>query len=396
VRTYNGDESSVCSRTVRGGRPGVRSRTAAIAAAVLVAMGLLFLRTPGLVLAKPHPHVDKPAYVVVASAPDEMDDTKHEAVTGGDTTKVFQWKVPTPPAPVAKVDEYKKKHTKKVSCLAVSRGGTGPNPNKLFRASYDGHVLVSTLGDFTNGGFITFFDTFTPPPPMGPAMEVWSVAASPDGLLAVSGTNYGEITVWDADTGDLRGNVPPETSFYPVGGLAFRKVPQGQNPQILAARDGGEVVRYELVPAANGKIALTDMNKTFSHGNELAVNSVAVTSNGDIAVSAGFDMTVRIWNVETLAVIKDITDHKNIVWRVAISPNNDRVASASEDGTVRLYTINGEPLIDPATNKPAVIQEPKMGGIMGVAFVTNDKVVYTAEDQAGADVKVWMINGFHP
>ena len=217
------------------------------AAPLLSAAGLYCLWHSSRAASAPHPHVDKPACVVTASASNAAD-ANHEVVSGGDNMKVTHWRVNTPPPPApAELGIYKRNHTKKVSFLAVSRGGTGANPNKLFRASYDGFVIVSRLGDYTNAGFITLYSRHTQPP-MAADMEVWSVAGSPDGTKAVSGTNFGEIDLWDAETGNKLGRIAGETSFYPVGGLAFLPAPTSGPQQFLSARDGGEVILYNIVP----------------------------------------------------------------------------------------------------------------------------------------------------
>jgi WD40 repeat protein len=396
VKTFERDRGRVRRRCAVDRGSTLQRGAAAWTAGLLLALAGVRAARPAM--AKPHPHVDKPASVAAASDPGEPDQNKHEAVTGGDTKKVIHWQVKDPPADPVNLGEYKKSHAKKVSYVSVSRGGAGPHPNKLFRASYDGKVIVSTLNDFTNAGFITYYDEHSSPSTTAD-MEVWCVAASQDGVLAVSSTNFGEIKLWKADDGTTLGTVPGETSFYPVGGLAFLPPVAGRNNQFLAAHADGNVILYEIVPPpANppGQPHALNPVRTFSHQNELAVNSVAVTSDGAIAVSGGFDMTVRIWDVAAGTQTKEIEDNKNIVWRVAISPNNQRIATASDDGTVRLYSIDGRPLIDPMTQQPAVRDESAKGGIMGVAFVTNDKVVYTAPDQSGLDAKVWKINGFNP
>src|SRR4051812_32498715 len=110
VRTYNG-ESSVRKRIIKGGRRGVRCRAAGFAAALLVAAGLSMQHT-GRAMAKPHPHVDKPASVAAATLPTETVPSKHEVVTGGDlggnNKSVNHWTVATNPA--VNIGNYKKTH----------------------------------------------------------------------------------------------------------------------------------------------------------------------------------------------------------------------------------------------------------------------------------------------
>ena len=371
---------------------------------LLIAMGLYYLWHPGQAVSAAHPHVDKPACVVTASAPGATD-ANHEVVAGGDSMSVTQWRVNLPPPDPFNLGTYKRNHTKKVSFLAVRRGGTGVNPNKLFRASYDGFVIVSILGDYTNAGFITLYSRHTQPP-MAADMEVWSVAGSPDGTKAVSGTNFGEIDLWDAETGIKLGRIAGETSFYPVGGLVFLPPPASASApqQFLAARDGGEVVLYNIVPPSAMMPDYTfTVAHTFSHENDLAVNSVAISTDGKTAVSGGFDMTVRIWDVEHLTPKgSPITAHRNVVWRVAISPDDKMIATASEDGSVRLFNMaDGSAVMDggmPAFKEETDGAGTKLG-VMGVTWVTRDKVVYTVgKDPPNPNdpiVKVWDVSALN-
>jgi WD40 repeat protein len=114
------------------------------------------------------------------------------------------------------------------------------------------------------------------------------------------------------------------------------------------------------------------------------VNTVAATSDGSTAISAGFDRTARIWDLTKPNDPATIIDHDDIVWRVAISPDDSKFATASQDGTVRLFNIDGTPI---AATPPV---EP--GGVMGVAFLTSGQIVYTTGTADGnKDIKVWTL-----
>jgi WD40 repeat protein len=48
---------------------------------------------------------------------------------------------------------------------------------------------------------------------------------------------------------------------------------------------------------------------------------------------------VRLWNVETGALERTLTDATQAVVHVAISPDGRWLASAAEEGTVNLYRL---------------------------------------------------------
>lgn len=75
-------------------------------------------------------------------------------------------------------------------------------------------------------------------------------------------------------------------------------------------------------------------------GHEGAVYSVAVSPDGRTIASAGFfDLTLRLWDVESGELIRTIDDHTDSVWQVLFSPDGRTVASLSNDGTLRLWDV---------------------------------------------------------
>ncbi|WP_353571773.1 WD40 repeat domain-containing protein [Candidatus Albibeggiatoa sp. nov. BB20] len=69
------------------------------------------------------------------------------------------------------------------------------------------------------------------------------------------------------------------------------------------------------------------------------VLSVAVSANGQYAVSGAKDHTVRLWEINTDENIHTFNGHKDAVQAVAFSPSNKLIASGSEDNTIRLWDV---------------------------------------------------------
>ncbi|GJJ75059.1 protein HIRA/HIR1 [Entomortierella parvispora] len=74
---------------------------------------------------------------------------------------------------------------------------------------------------------------------------------------------------------------------------------------------------------------------TMSYSN--AVTSFAYSHSGKQMVTGSKDMTVRLWDVQTGALIFTLSGHTDDVLSVAISPNGQQIASGSDDSTVRLW-----------------------------------------------------------
>ena len=84
--------------------------------------------------------------------------------------------------------------------------------------------------------------------------------------------------------------------------------------------------------------------------HESPVNSVMVSLDGTVFVSASDDRSVRVWDARTGdQKLPPLLGHEGSVYSVAIAPDGSMIASASEDSTVRLWDAKtgvsaGEPI----------------------------------------------------
>ncbi len=68
------------------------------------------------------------------------------------------------------------------------------------------------------------------------------------------------------------------------------------------------------------------------------MRSVQITPDGQFAVSASADKTVKVWNLESGTCVGTLEGHQEIVLAVAISPDGTLIASTGfTDQTIRLW-----------------------------------------------------------
>jgi WD40 repeat protein len=68
--------------------------------------------------------------------------------------------------------------------------------------------------------------------------------------------------------------------------------------------------------------------------------AVAVTPDGTRAVSAFFDMTLRVWDLATGKALATLGGHTAAVWAVAVTPDGTRAVSAFFDMTLRVWDLS--------------------------------------------------------
>src|SRR5262249_36141001 len=69
------------------------------------------------------------------------------------------------------------------------------------------------------------------------------------------------------------------------------------------------------------------------------VNGVAISADGKRAVSASWDSTLRYWDLEDHALIRQIGGTWNSIMSVALSPDGKRVLTGSSDRMMRLWDL---------------------------------------------------------
>ncbi|MFB2969398.1 WD40 repeat domain-containing protein [Aerosakkonema sp. BLCC-F183] len=150
------------------------------------------------------------------------------------------------------------------------------------------------------------------------------ISISSDGTILAAASMF-KVSLWNLRTGELirtiestnRGDVISTASISPDGQTLFTA--KGANIQIWNIRTG------ELIRTLEG------------HSN--TVNSIAISSDGQILASGSEDRTIRILNIQTRELITVISDAERVL-SVKFSPDNWTLASGSKDGKIRIWQAN--------------------------------------------------------
>ena len=167
----------------------------------------------------------------------------------------------------------------------------------------------------------------------GHSETVFSVAISPDGRYALSGSEDKTLKLWDVATGkkirSFNGHkhTADSVAFSPDGRTAL----SGSTDKTLKLWD--VATKREIWDVA------TRREIRVLTGHTGMVNSVAFSPNGQTALSASQDETLKLWDVATGKEIRTFVGHSDRVFSVAFSPDGRSALSGSEDKTLKLWDL---------------------------------------------------------
>ena len=139
---------------------------------------------------------------------------------------------------------------------------------------------------------------------------VTAVAVTPDGQLAVSASCDRTLKVWELSSGQARAGDGMAT----VEGLE-------------AAHDTCSVF---------GECHLRTLS-----GHSDVVTAVAVTPDGQLAVSASYDRTLKVWGLGSGRELRTLSGHSDGVTAVAVTPDGRLAVSASWDKMLKVWELEG-------------------------------------------------------
>jgi WD40 repeat protein len=144
---------------------------------------------------------------------------------------------------------------------------------------------------------------------------VLSVAVTPDGVLAASTDEDNTLRIWDVVSGTCLRIIPG------YGGRA--------NPSITGGREAGPV-----------PVGLADhVGKAHATDYRLAPGSVALTPDGRMALTAGRDGALRVWDVASGECLRVLRGHIFPPSGIGWASDAKLALSASCDQTLRLWDV---------------------------------------------------------
>jgi len=149
---------------------------------------------------------------------------------------------------------------------------------------------------------------------------VKGVAVSADGRRALTASFDYSVILWDLQAG------APLAHLYghdaPVNDIAFLP-----GDRAISASDDGTLAIWDL--AGERRTA-----RLTGHSGKVA--AIATTPDGRRAASAGWDRTVRVWDLETGAQVFELAARDNVN-AVQFSPDGKKILAGNSDGSIQIW-----------------------------------------------------------
>jgi len=200
-------------------------------------------------------------------------------------------------------------------------------------------------------------------------VETWDIAYNESGELLASGSQGGNVNIWNVD-GEKQASIAtggkfvmsvayhPKSNVVAAGGhdgtvhmvdvesgkcahkleghaMPVRSLSFSQDGQyLLTASDDGHVNLYDV-----GAVARAPQIVATLSGHSSWVLSVAVSPDNCHFATGGSDRKVKIWDIGTRQCVHTFENHTDQVWSVAYNSSGSNLVSGGDDGVLQLYDL---------------------------------------------------------
>jgi len=198
--------------------------------------------------------------------------------------------------------------------------------------------------------------------------RAWTIALSPDGHTLASGSQLGNVNLWDVGTGRRESTMATgkqkfimSVAYSPDGKRVACGEAEGgvhvfdlERGVVLGRLDGHAATVRTLNFAPDGSLLATGSDDGYAMLHDLTtlrpvatleghtswVLGSSFSPDGAFLATCGADKAIRVWDVANRACLQTLADcHSDQVWGVAFDPSaaGKRFASVGDDNTVRVF-----------------------------------------------------------
>lgn len=177
---------------------------------------------------------------------------------------------------------------------------------------------------------------------------------------------------------------PLRATLEPPGGPLLRTLEghRGRVTSVALSGDGQWAISASADRTLKVWEVATGREQHTLKGHTGGVNSVALSGDGRLAVTASSDRTLKVWEVATGRERYTLKEHTGGVNSVALSGDGRLAVSASADRTLKVWEVD--------TGRVRYTLKGHTGGVNSVALSENGRLAVTASDDS--TLKVWDLD----
>jgi WD40 repeat protein len=151
-------------------------------------------------------------------------------------------------------------------------------------------------------------------------------------------------------------------------------------------RDGSLFARANFESGVGGRIVLStdkapDFRRPFE-GHTDVIHALAFSRDSKLLASCSYDRLIKLWDVETGKLLRDLKDHSDAVYCVRFSPDGKLLASAGADRAVKVWDV--------ASGKRLFTLSESTDWVYAVAWSPDGK--HLAAGGVDKSIRVWEVD----
>jgi guanine nucleotide-binding protein subunit beta-2-like 1 protein len=170
-----------------------------------------------------------------------------------------------------------------------------------------------------------------------------------------------------------------------VTAVACPQVPGASYSLLSASRDKTLVAWKPIDSHAEEEPKGIPIRRLEGHSD--FVQDIALSNNGEFALSASWDRSLRLWNLKTGACMQKFLGHQKDVLSVGFSPDNRQIVSAGRDNKVKLWNVKGECMF-------TMDRDGHSDWVNSVRFAPSLTTPVVVSGSSDSTVKVWSLSDF--
>jgi WD40 repeat protein len=284
-----------------------------------------------------------------------LDSTGSRAVSSSADCTVRVWDIPS-----ASELHVLKGHVSAATSVVIARDGrTAASVGSWWFGPSDKEVRVWDLDSGTAKFTLE-----------GHAYGVNAVALTPDEHWLLTGSSDATVRIWDLGSGRARAAIPVSGSV-----TAILVSNDGSTAFVMAQQRGVSALVRLGIPDGRGMTTIREWHSAEGFTREVMDymvpgTAMAFTADHQQLLVSGEQYAIDVLDLRGATVVGELRGHKDMITAISVLPDGQRAVSASVDGTVRLWSL--------AELGELCVLQGHLGGVWAVSSVPGGRHVTSA------------------